>query len=75
MGCLEQFFFLKNPIFSGIVQPSASDIIAAFSTAFLFSNGSDPGRPAQTGQMLEFGSRFLYSALHGQNNLLASFVS
>jgi len=31
--------------------------MVAFSTAFLFNLGSEPGRPIHTGQMLVFGSK------------------
>jgi len=43
-------------VVGGTLQPSLMAIIAAFSTAFLFNNGNEPGNPTQIGEMFVFGS-------------------
>lgn len=37
------------------MHPVAREAMAAYSTTFVFSTGSAPGIPRQTGQVLEFG--------------------
>src|SRR5262249_40515159 len=55
---------------SGTSRFSASATRSAYSTAFSFSTGSEPGNPRHTGQMCVFGSP-PNSFAHPQNSLVA----
>ena len=59
-------FAIKHSVAKTFLETSR----VAFSTTALFSTGSTPGNPQQTGQILVFGGSIHESALHEQNTMV-----